>query len=106
MRFSCRQPKLFLRRQDLVGGRNSVVPVVVVFHEGHAFALHRVCDDGYRFAAAVRYSLHEAHECRHVMAIHFTSAPTEGAPLVDQRTEREYLLASSRGLPLVEIDEY
>src|SRR5690349_2667120 len=56
-------------RADFVGRRNSVVPVVVIFHERYAATLDGVADQGGGLARRVRQVFQMADQCRQVVAV-------------------------------------
>src|SRR6476620_131446 len=105
MRFSYGYTKLFLGRDNFVGGWDTVMPVVIVFHERNAFALYCVGDDGNRFTTAIGNPRQHLYECSHVVPINLACVPSERPPLVRQWIERQNLLAPTGRLPLVEIDD-
>src|SRR5262245_4810025 len=53
------EPELLLSLDHFLGRRRAVVPVVVVFHEGDALALHRVRNEGDRLARAIGDVAHQ-----------------------------------------------
>ena len=81
MRFSCEHPELPCAAYDFVGGRNAVMPVVVVFHERHALPLIVWAINRHRLAAAVRHRRTAARQRVDVVTVDLAGVPAERAPI-------------------------